>query len=51
MSDTRKSLLAAAALPGREAVAHGLEMCPAALLLQDVPEVCRKLGEGKEKGT
>lgn len=51
MSGMRRTLLAAAAPPGRATVAHGLEMCPDALLLQDVPQVCKKLGEGREKGS
>lgn len=46
-----RSLPAAPAPPCREAVAHGLEMCPDALLLQDVPQVYRKLEEGREKGS
>ena len=46
-----RSLPATAAPPCREVVAHELEMSPTALLLQDIPQVCRWLEEGRQKGS
>lgn len=46
-----RSLPATAVPPSREAEVHELEMSPTALLLQGIPQVCKQLEEGRQKGS
>jgi len=46
-----RSVPVTAAAPCGEAEVCELEISPAALVLQDVPQVCRRLEEGRQKGS